>query len=259
MRLSKKDIAMYMLFFAIVIMFIFLFFIFFRNSESQYTDHAIDIPIEITDITLTGTKSDVNIYPSKNGKAYIVYGTQKSASDSDDITIATTENEMNIIVKRAQGNTLSGLWGSKETVDIYLPEKNNLTLNFNMKYGTVIVKDAITHQVNVDATACEVKIHNSSLDRLNLVSTLGALETDSAKIAISDINVSIGDFKFLHQANNNGFSLDGNLSTGIITSDKELALEHPYLAIKYTDKLSGLEGSNKISLTSNIARINFSK
>lgn len=255
MKANKKDIFMYILYFAVIIMFIFLFIIFFRTGKYETTNHTAQIAENITTVTLKSNYSNINVYPSDTGAAYIKYQQRKSNESSDEVFITSLNNAMTINVKRRQGNALSGLWKNTSALNIYLPDTNNIALNFEITSGTINVENATLHLINCKSTAGYIKIVKSALDRLVFQSTVGRLVTDSSKITSANIKVNIGDFEFLHQSSNSGFTLDNNISAGLIFSDKSMNLAHPNLAVKYTEKIAAYNGSNKITLTNNVGII----
>ena len=124
MKLTKKDIAMYSLFFAAIALFVFLFFMFFRSGDFQTSEHSVDIPREVTDVNITANYTNVNIYRSGSDKAYIHYGRRITSGSEDEISVAVLDNAMQMTIKRKQGNTLSGLWRSSAPVNVYLDRKS---------------------------------------------------------------------------------------------------------------------------------------
>ncbi len=255
MKLTKKDIAMYALFFAALALFVFLFFIFFRNGDFQVSEYAVDIPKEVTSVNITANYTNVSIFSSESDKAYIEYGRRITAGSEDEISVTVLDNSMQMTIKRKQGNTLSGMWRSSAPVSVYLPEDNNITLKVKCDTGSVKMEQVVLHRLDLQTKVSVLNIKSSVLDRLNYKSSAGKLTADAAKIAVADLNVNAGSFDFLHQTENDGFTLDSTVGAGLILSDDSMELSHPKVCLKYADKIAGLQGANKIVLNSNVAII----
>lgn len=259
MKLSGKDVAMYALFFTVIVMFVFLFFIFFKSGDSQTVNHSVEIPEQTTTIAITANYSTVNICRSDSGKAYVTYGQRITSGARDEISVASAGEKTEIDIKHKQSNAISGLWHSGAPVNVYLPPVNNMTVKIELKTGTINVENAALHQITCKTQASALKVTGGNLDRLNFQSRAGSFVSDGAKIAIADIKVNIGRFDFLHEAENAGFTLDSEIGAGLIFSDESLGATHPRAAIKYSDKIAGLNGADKISLSSNVALINITE
>lgn len=227
-----------------------------KLSTVKHEINTHEITEDFNELLINTTTSDIELVPSEDSSCKVIcYET-----DNINHSVLVIDNKLTInanIQKNQFFNLNIGDMSIKIT--IYLPIKEEMTLNINTTTGDLSFENLMIKKINIKATTGDIYMKNISCDQLDLKLSTG-------KTTLSNVMVS-GDFKYdattgdltfdSFDANNIYVEITTGDVSGTILTAKIFNIQTTTGKQEYPESYTG--GICKISTTTGDVKLSFKK